>query len=94
MALKESASIRPHDDVVFRSMAEGGVLLRTSTGAYFSLNDVGATIWEAISDGATTSQDVVTATAQRFPEVSLETLTRDVDDFLSELRDRDLITSA
>lgn len=65
------------------------VLLHLESGAYHELNPVGALIWELL-DGDRTVSDVVSEVRQRVDDPP-EDLDRVVEEFLGELRRRDLI---
>jgi hypothetical protein len=43
--------ITPHTNVRATVSSDGGVLLNVATGAVFSLNPVGAEIWQMITQG-------------------------------------------
>jgi hypothetical protein len=72
-------------------MAEGGVLFSSESEVYFGVNPVGAIIWEMLPVHATVEQ-LVSALAQRFSDVGVERIQRDVDAFLADLRANGLVT--
>lgn len=77
-------------DVVDARLAEDeAVLLHLDSGAYHELNPVGAEIWELL-DGDRTAREIASALRSRVedPPGDLETV---VSEFLSELRERDLV---
>lgn len=67
----------------------GMVLLDLSAGTYFSLNRVGASIWQEIVAGGT-HQALIDAVCQRF-HISSEKAADDVAIFLTDLRAKGLI---
>ena len=75
--------------------ADGGVLLDIQKGICYSLNPVGAKIWQAIEskDGHGTFEDIINTLASQFP-VSREQLTRDIDEYLRDLEKKELIKAA
>jgi hypothetical protein len=83
--------IRRNDEVVYRDLTagEGAVLLHVESGAYHGLNEIGSLIWSLI-DGERTRGDIVRELRARIddPPSGIE---RDVDGFLDDLRQRNLI---
>lgn len=78
--------------VIFQVLGEGedGVLLNLETAAYFSLNPLGALIWQLLEEPAaleTILDGVRTAVDDAPPSVRA-----DVEQFLGELLARDLLT--
>ncbi len=72
--------------------ADGGVLLDIQKGICYSLNPVGAKIWQSIEsgDGHSTFEDLINTLASQFP-VSREQLTRDIDEYLQDLEKKELV---
>lgn len=85
---------RRSETAVFRSVADGaeGVILDTESGEYYSVNAVGAAIWEAI-DGQHDTQAIRDLVCERFPDAPADRVHADVSEFLEELRQRGLISS-
>ncbi len=83
--------IRRNEEVVYRELTagEGAVLLYVPSGAYHGLNDVGSLIWSLIN-GERTRDDIVRGVRARVDDPPSE-IERDVDDFLDDLRQRNLI---
>lgn len=69
---------------------DGAVLLDSERGTLFSLNGLGATIWTAIERGGS-HDDVLAVLVRTFPDVSLEALAQDLDEFMAELIRRELV---
>lgn len=65
------------------------VMLSVRAGAYFGLNGVGGEIWNMIAQPRRV--DDLCDSLSRDYDVSLETLTRDVIEFLEGLQERGLI---
>lgn len=51
--LSDNALVRAREDVVSCALGDGVALLDLSTSTYYSLNPVGAHVWEAIKSPAT-----------------------------------------
>jgi Coenzyme PQQ synthesis protein D (PqqD) len=71
---------------------DGAVLLDIEKGLCYSLNVVGAKIWQVIESGAghATFKDLVNALASQF-NVSQDELARDIEEYLQELEKKLLI---
>ena len=83
--------IRRNEEVVYRDLTagEGAVLLHVPSGAYHGLNDIGSVIWSLI-DGERTRNDIVRELRAQIDDPPTE-IERDVDGFLDDLRQRNLI---
>lgn len=68
---------------------EGGVILHLESGAYHGVNEVGLVIWELL-EGKPTHRELLDALRERIddPPAHLED---DVSEFLTQVRERDLI---
>jgi hypothetical protein len=88
--VQASAIPAQRERVVARRLGEEMVLLNTETEAYFTLNDVGARVWELI-DGRQTVATIIRQLLAEYdvPETELQT---DVDELLSQFADQQLIT--
>lgn len=86
-------AIRKNPQVAYRELAgEGGaVLLHLETGAYHGLNTTGILIWDLI-DGERALPALVDAVREQLDDAP-EDLDAEVERFLSDLRERDLIAS-
>ena len=78
------------EHVRFAIQPEGGVLLDSSTGEMFAVNDVGVMILNALQNGAT-HQECVTNLKRAFVEVSADALDADIAEFVKELMQRGLV---
>lgn len=75
---------------VARALREEMVVLHTKTEEYFTLNEVGARIWELI-DGQRTPAMIAQSLIEEY-DVSPEELAGDVDSLLTSLAGAHLIT--
>lgn len=84
-------AIRRNPQVVYRELAgEGGaVLLHLDSGAYHGLNETGSLVWGLI-DG-TRGLDALVAALREQLEDAPDDLDAEIEQFLADLRDRDLI---
>jgi hypothetical protein len=74
---------------------DGAVLLDIDHGLCYGLNAVGGRIWQAIEagQGRSSSDDIVETLAHEFTEVPREQLMTDVDNCLSDLEKKALVTA-
>jgi coenzyme PQQ synthesis protein D (PqqD) len=74
---------------------DGAVLLDIDHGLCYGLNAVGGRIWQVIEagQGRSSSDDIVETLAQEFAEVPREQLMTDVDNCLSDLESKALVTT-
>jgi hypothetical protein len=90
----EDMVVKPEAGVVFRRLREGkgGVLLKLDTGAYHSLNETGAVLWELMADGCT-ERDLAREFRGLFDDEPAD-LEKEIGEFVHELRGRGLISFA
>lgn len=79
----------PDPAAVFRQLDSGGVILNVENGEYFQLNSTGRVIWETLGDGAE-RESLIEKLVEVF-DVGSHQAAADVDQFLTELKDRSLI---
>lgn len=79
----------PDPAAVFRQLDSGGVILNVENGDYFQLNSTGRIIWEALGDGA--ERESLIARLTEVFDVDPDQAAADVDQFLTELKERSLI---
>jgi hypothetical protein len=74
---------------------DGALLLDIVHGLCYGLNAVGGRIWQLIEagQGRSSSDDIVQALAQEFVDVPCEQLMTDVDNCLSDLESKALVTA-
>lgn len=85
------AALHRASDVVFQRLTgeEGSVLLHLGTGQYHTLNPVGTRIWELL-ESPHTPLELEQELAGEFA-VESEVLAQDIQTFLSELQERNLV---
>jgi Coenzyme PQQ synthesis protein D (PqqD) len=82
--------IRKNPQVVYRSLAdEGGVLLHLESGQYHGLNEMGRLIWGLLNED-TTLESLVADLREHLLDPP-DDLSREVERFLTDLRERDLL---
>ena len=81
--------------VLFRRMDDGAVLFCSRTETYFGVNKVGADVWENLAASAEgeprTLVDLLAALQPVYPDVSAETLSADIREFLDAMAQSELV---
>jgi len=90
--VETTALFRTSPDVAAREIPDGLMLVNLQTGAAFRLNQVGAAVWKQL-DG-TSDVTAIVADLDRRYGVGHETLLRDVNALLDDLRKQGLIGPA
>jgi len=76
---------RPRSTVVYRDLPEGAILFCTSTEVYFSLNPIGARIWQLLPPVCTNEEQVVAKLSEAYPDINLGKIAADVRRLMDEL---------
>ncbi len=84
-----SDCVRIPDEVLARQVGEETVILHLASGTYFSLDPVGARVWQLLAQGATLAE-VCAAIVEEY-DVSEEQLARDVMDLVEDLAGHGLV---
>lgn len=80
-----------NEAVVYAELDNEAVLLNVETGIYFGLNDIGTLIWKLLEQ-STSQEDIVTNLLDEY-DVDPAKLRTDVNAFVDQLIDRQLITA-
>lgn len=78
------------DELVWSKVGEEVVILELASSTYFTVRGSGTAIIERLSDGGATKDALVEDLTSRF-EVDQETAKADVDRFLKELTDKNMV---
>jgi coenzyme PQQ biosynthesis protein PqqD len=77
-------------DLIWREMEDGTVIISPEGGQVRVLNDVGTLVWRLI-DGQKTVHVICNQVSQEY-EISAADAVNDVENFLQELDQRDILT--
>jgi len=77
--------------VIFRALAEGGVIFSTVDEVYFGLNTVGARVWELLPPVTRTCGELVDKLAAEYTDVEPNVIREDVTELLTELEGHGLL---
>jgi Transglutaminase-like superfamily/Coenzyme PQQ synthesis protein D (PqqD) len=84
--------LRPADSVRVVQNADGAVLLDVHQGICFDTNTVGLMIWRLLGEGSSNDQ-IIQTIAAHFQGIPQEQIAKDVTDFVSSLKQKDLLTT-
>lgn len=87
--LSSILSVQIAEDQVSCEVAGMAVILQTQSGSYFSLNEVGARIWELLRQGQSVRS--ICNTLQEEYEVSRQECEQDIFQLLMDLREQGLV---
>jgi hypothetical protein len=87
--LRGDAAIARNPSVVYRDLAEGGVLLHLDSGQYHGVNGTGLLVWNLL-EPARTLDELAAAVGTEVADVPAQ-LTQDIRAFVEALRVRDLV---
>jgi len=82
--------ISRNDGIVFNKLDDELVMMSIENGEYYGLDNIGAQIWEIIQQPTKFSEIVLKLMGKY--DVSEETCIADIQEFLSELLGKNLIT--
>ena len=85
---------RPRSSVIYRDLPEGAILFCTATEVYYSLNPIGARIWQLLPPVCTTEEEVVARLFESYPETNLGKISADVRRLLDDLAGNGLVDSS
>lgn len=85
--------LRPNEEEVAAQVLDGeAVMINLSNGFYYSMNGVGAFIWELIASGY--SLDAIVTSLTRQYDVSSERAQADLEDLASQLLEENLVLAS
>jgi hypothetical protein len=82
--------LRRHPDIAITALDNGTFLVDPRNQAIFHLDALGGGVWSALAE-PTTREALAALLADAFPDTTCETIDRDLDALLAELRARDLL---
>ncbi len=83
------AKISIPDDVYFQALVDEAVILHTTSGKYFGLDEVGTRMWNLIAEHGALEPVIPILLAEY--EVDEERLTQDLVELVDKLADRGLV---
>lgn len=91
MVASAESIVRPVEGVVFRRLqkGKGGVLLKLDSGAYHSLNETGAVLWELMARGRPLTD--LASEFRALIDTQPAGLSEEVRDFFDQLSQRGLV---
>lgn len=89
-SLSESTTVVVTESTLSTTIGDETIILHESDGVYYGLNDVGSFIWNLLEDPHTIKAICEAVTAEY--EVERERCRKDIEEMISELADKGLIT--
>lgn len=90
-AVTSSPLPRPRTSIVWTALPDGAVLFAPDTEVYFSLNAVGALVWELLGADCASLDDLCARIVEAFPDAPADLVRDDVAALLGELRSAGLL---
>lgn len=90
-AQASAVMLRRADELLSAAVGDELLLMSAAEGKYFNLNDVGARIWELLAQPVSAEGLAATLTAEY--DVDIDDAREQVLEFLSALRERNLLVS-
>lgn len=76
---------QPRPTVIYRDLPEGAILFCTRTEVYYSLNPIGARIWQLLPPVCASEDEIVARLSEEYPDINLGKIASDVRRLLDEL---------
>ncbi|HQT26064.1 MAG TPA: PqqD family peptide modification chaperone [Burkholderiales bacterium] len=87
--MAETETFRRSGDILGAAVGEELLMMSIERGSYFSLNSVGARIWELLEHPVSIEELVIRLTEEY--DVPIDTCRTEVEAFLSALRERGML---
>jgi outer membrane protein assembly factor BamB len=75
----------PHPAVVARALPDGSVLFHPQSEVYFGLNETGTVVWQALANGASSEEALVSAVHAKWPDAPTTDVVCHVRELLADL---------
>lgn len=82
---------KPKSDLIFKTLADGGLIFSTQLEVYFSVNAVGARVWNMLPPVTETLDALVSSLAQEYSDVTADVIRADVEELLEEFMTQGLV---
>lgn len=77
--------------MIFRELPEGAVLFCSATEVYYSLNPIGARIWQLLPPVCSSEEEIVARLSESYPDINLGKISADVRRLIQELAGNGLV---
>jgi len=81
----------PSPGVIFKALPDGAVLFSAANEVYFGLNAVAARVWEHLTAGVDTEDELCARIVADFPDASPGEVQQDVRELLAHLTEYELV---
>jgi Iap family predicted aminopeptidase len=81
----------PTPGVIFKALPDGAVLFSAANEVYFGLNNVAARVWEHLTSGVDSEEELCSRIAVDFPDATPAQIRADVVELLGQLATYELV---
>jgi hypothetical protein len=81
----------PSENVIFRELADGGVLFHSAQEVYFGLNQVGVRVWRLLPPQCGSLDELCAELGRAYPDVPSDIIRADVEELLADLVEHGLL---
>ncbi|HEX4933999.1 MAG TPA: PqqD family protein [Gemmatimonadaceae bacterium] len=82
---------KPKSDLIFKTLADGGLIFSPELEVYFSVNAVGARVWNLLPPVTDSLETMVAMLAQEYTDVTSDVIRGDVEELLAEFAAQGLV---
>ncbi|MFN8670174.1 MAG: PqqD family protein [Gemmatimonadaceae bacterium] len=82
---------KPKSDLIFKTLADGGLIFSPQLEVYFSVNAVGARVWNMLPPVTDTLDSLVSTLAKEYSDVTADVIRADVEELLEEFMTQGLV---
>jgi len=91
MSMAKTRLPKPKPDLIFKTLADGGLIFSPELEVYFSVNAVGARVWNMLPPVTDTLESLVSTLAQEYNDVTADVIRADVEELLEEFASQGLV---
>lgn len=82
---------KPKSDLIFKTLADGGLIFSPQLEVYFSVNAVGARVWNLLPPVTASLDEMIVVLAQEYTDVTPDVIRADVEELLAEFAAQELV---
>lgn len=85
---------KPKSDLIFKTLADGGLIFSPALEVYFSVNAVGSRVWNLLPPVTDTLDALVATLSAEYTDVTADVIRADVEELLAEFTSQGLVDPA
>jgi hypothetical protein len=82
---------KPKPDLIFKTLADGGLIFSPELEVYFSVNAVGSRVWNLLPPVTDTLDSLVSTLSAEYTDVTPDVIRADVEELLAEFAAQGLV---